>query len=485
MPTRKTAIWKRIGKTVGYQFTQSYVRRFSERHSVDALLDVDLYMQDYLGTYPSEKGSASAPFELAKMIDQGEWPPPPAPPTPPPALIPPVPLVGLSPLNFSGDSLVDEMPVLIQNIVAHRLQGTEICTDFAIAGALATVAACAGNRLRVSAWGDTYLANDYFLLVGETGTSFKSSVLHRVRQILSEAADGVIAPDEGSWERLVTHMEDHPGCIWLKDELAGLLGEIKGRDYMRGFREMILTLHNHAGVYRRGVMRHMYAVNNPALTLLTTIQPFVLGEELVTGRHIEAGLLNRFLIVYGKGAPSKWLRLEGAREVGTRIVERLRKIAESGVTEVEASHLEDGANEWRGREIEEFGEYGEAVARRASSHAIKLAAILQAAEQWPKERIDERWLYVAMGLLGRWFRSAAELLASVHIKQAREIERRDLLRFVERSKNGGRTRAEMSKFMQTSVRQLDDHLDALIERGDLRAWTDDDGSMHWRAVIVS
>ena len=87
MTTRTTLIWKRLGKLVDYQFSISYRKRFAERYggNTDLLLDVDLYMEDYLKAYPSEKNSSAAPFDLAKLIELGEWPPPPAPPAPPPA----------------------------------------------------------------------------------------------------------------------------------------------------------------------------------------------------------------------------------------------------------------------------------------------------------------------------------------------------------------------------------------------------------------
>lgn len=458
MANRSTQIWRRLSVTADYKWSQQAKQRFIDRWGEKGLLDADAHIDNYLEAYPSERGASNALWTLASMLERGDWPPPPPRPVPEARIE-----TSFVPIGFAGDPILAEMPPLIQSLVEHRLQGVEVCADYAIAGALAMVAACCGNRLRVRAWGDTQLSNLYFLLVGETGTSFKSAIPKRIIETLSDVNPLLLAPQHTSWEMLVKNLSEQPSRIFVRDEFAGLLASIKGQDYLRPLREVLLELFSWYGPYEKGTLRATHRANCPALSVLATMQPKVFGEELLSSRNIESGFVNRFLIVVGGGVP-RWPRVEGAEELRHRLILALKGLARSGVVTIEATQLEGAANIWRGQEIAAFGEYGDVVGRRASIQAIKLAAALEAANGWPNEGalISDRWLDVALRLLERWYREAAALVRREYVRTEGGRVRREMLEYiVAHSKNGGSSEAELLRHFQQHAKTLAGHLETM------------------------
>ena len=365
-------------------------------------------------------------------------------------------------------------------MVEHRLQGTEICPDFAIAGAIAIYAAIIGNKVRIRAWGDQKMLNEYFLLVGDSGTSFKSAMPRRANDLLGQVAPELLAPNEGSGQGLITELADNPSLLWVKDEFAGLLVAIDKNDYMRSVREMLLELFDRGpGPYKRKLAQRVYTAQDVALSVLGTIQPRVLGEELITDRNIGSGLVNRLLLVVGEGMAETWPVIEDPYRVDAFIRERLTYYLDmTGGTVIDGEHLKRPASLWRGQEREIFGEYGPAVATRASTHALKLAAIFECADHWPITGtvVQEKWLDVALKWLERLFTKSSALIESVHLKTPGEQQRRDILTYLQGRKSA--TEGEISKALHLSAKATADHILTLKARGSV--WEkfdkDDDGA---------
>ncbi len=370
--------------------------------------------------------------------------------------------------GFVDDDLLYQMPELIQLMVEHRLQGTQLCPDFAIVGALATFAAVVGNKVRATAWGDQFFLNEYFLLVGESGNSFKSAITRRTKDTLNRLDPDLLAPNEGSGEGLVTVFADRPSMLWIKDEFSGLLGAIEKQDYMRKVREMLLELWDYGpGPYERRLMQKSYRANNVALSLLGTIQPSAAGEELATNRNIDRGLVNRLLIICGEGRTDTWPLLDDAYGVSNEIDKRLRYcLSMKGEVVIDVEHLKSAAMIWRGQEIDVFGEYGHAVAKRATPHALRIASLFECADRWPLSgtAVQAKWLDVALRLLERWFIRSAALLAETHLKTDGEAVRKAILDYLRQKPEGG-TEGEISKFLHLGIRATRDHLETLHTRG--------------------
>lgn len=467
-------MWDTFRRTLGVSIQPAIRRSLEEKYDRSLLELVAAEMPEYLAGFKDSTGTASCIYTLADMIQRGEWKrkPEPLPVTEPPEYFTPV---TLHAQPWVDDELVRSMPTLVQALVAARLQGTGICTDYGIAGALAVLAGICGNRLRFTSWGDTYhYPNVYLVLVGETKRSYKSSVGKWVKQLLSEVDPAILAADESSVEAMIRDLAERPSRLWIQDEFAGLIASMKTRDYMRPVREMLLSLFDHGGVYRRRLMRAEFSATNPALSLLTTIQPAVMGEELFSGRNVDSGFINRLLLVYGE-AQEAWPRIEDYGVYRHQIIDRLRELSRQPLVTAMADHLTEIAEMWDGREEEEFGEYGKWVATRANIHALKIAALLEAADGWPGgKRISADWMQVAMALLDRWFRRTCAVIKEHHLKQPGERERREFFALAchaTHNKRGPQLLGVLQAEMQCSKRQAQGWLEDLEDRGWVR--TDD------------
>ena len=377
------------------------------------------------------------------------------------------------------------MPPLIQAIVENCVADTEISRDYALAVALSCVSAAIGNRVKIKAWNRYQFANEYLLLIGPPKRSHKTASCDYAKQLINEVDWRLLAPHGGSVEGLVEALAEYPSLFWVRDEFAGLLKQIRGQDYMGPMREMMLELFSHAGLYKRQMARgRIYKANDPVLSILSGIQTERFAELMVGRETTESGFLGRFLLIDWPGPVDTWPVIEPWEADRQAIRLHLRKLSQATPVTVEARALQRPAGVWRDTAEEMFGEWGEKVAQRAEVHAIKLAVLLWCADKGPPQggAVPDQYLSPALSLLERWFKAASSLIEQVHIKEAAEVKRRDLLAYIAASKNGGRTKALMLKFSQCSTRQLDESLDALVTRGDARMLTQDDGREVWYCV---
>lgn len=469
MPRKAFLLWSVIEKALDNKVQPSIRRRYEEQFTDLELTVIGQELPDYLAQFPASKNSASIVYTLGRMIQKGEWgvePPEPLRATP----AAPQPLQArLEPFGFTHDSLLEQMPPLIQCLTELRLEGTGICVDYALAGAIATVAAVCGNRLTFKAWSDLHQTNMYLVLVGETGRSLKSSVLTKTKAQLSQLDSGTLAADEGSVEALIKDLAESPHSrLWIRDEFAGLLAAIKGQDYLKPVRELLLSLYDHRGVYRRRLTRGEWTCVNPALSFLATIQPAVMGEELFNGRNLDSGFVNRLLLVCGEGV-TPWLHIDHS-EVEGQIQRRLRSLLSASETSVSVEHLKDAAYVWRGAERQAFGPYGDYVAVRSGIQALKLATIFEAADSWPVNgsRVSDKWLSVALELLERWYKRSVVVIADVHIRQPGERDRREfflLACHATHNKTGPQSVGLLSAEAQISKRKAEEYVSDLVGRG--------------------
>jgi hypothetical protein len=356
------------------------------------------------------------------------------------------------------------------------MAGTQISLDFAVAGALATWAAATGNRLAFEAYGFGYhFCNLYIVLVGATGRSYKSSVLKYTKQLVEATNPQLLAADESSAEALVRDLADFPSRLWIKDELSGLLSSLRGRDYMGPIREILLSLFDHSGVYRRHLMKATYEASDPCLSFLAGIQPEIMGEELFSGRNVTSGLINRLILVHSKGEEERRPRLENQVACWTTVTTRLRAIQALPRVTVDCHDIAPASSV-----LVDTGTYAphDYIAQRSGIIALKIATLLAAADRWPtpSSPVPSHWLSLALGLLDRWYRSAATIIDAVYVKQPDEKERRDIMSLIcEASHNGRRplTMAEIQAATHMSKRNAESYRNDLHARG----WaitTDDD-----------
>jgi len=474
MPRKTYRIWSAIERTLGCDVRPA-IRRTYEAEFEDAELELIVTeLPHYLAQFPSQsRNSPSTVYVLGRLIRSGEWRKPEPVALEPERFVPPLRLE-LQPVGFVDDDLVSQMPTLVQCMVEARLEGTGICVDYAIAGSLAQLAAVCGNRLKFRAWSDYHFVNLYLVLVGDTGKSFKSSVLKQVKAALSDVDSRCLAADEGSVEALIKDLAEYPARLWIRDEFAGLLAAIKGVDYLKPVRELLLSLYDHTGIYRRHLTRTSWECHNPALSFLATIQPAVMGEELFSGRNVDSGFVNRLLLIPGDGVLPYWPAIQDYSILANSINGRLRALLDQPAIAIDVGHLSAAAQVWNDCEEEAFGPYGGWVAKRAALQALKIATIFEAAEGWPAgKRVNPKWLDVALGLLERWYKNSVAVIADVHIRQAGERDRRDFFALIchhSHNKIGPVAVGKLTSEAQLSKRRADEYVVDLIARG----WVSED-----------
>src|SRR5574341_39304 len=107
-----------------------------------------------------------------------------------------------------------------------------------LACGLFCVCVTAGRNTRILGAGDPVPLNLYMCVVGPSGFAQKSRTLDRARQVLAQARDGVLLPDEFSREQLFADLarDSHRVLLWRE---FGKLLQVAKRDYMAGLLEFL------------------------------------------------------------------------------------------------------------------------------------------------------------------------------------------------------------------------------------------------------
>lgn len=458
-----TYFWRTVQKVLGARISPSYRKLLFEKYGEAKLQAALGDLPDFMKTLQFGMTPKASMFE--QVIGQAEEMPEPKIEKP----------VSPEPEKAEGgDPEVwwleeyPELPNLIRAIMESNLSGTDWSLDFSLAGALALVSGAVGNRLKFYSWNIYGFPNEYFMLIGSTGDTYKSYQVRAIYQFLSDTNPSLLAPDAGSWQGLMRHLGDSPSALWCLDEWSGLLGEMRTQDYQKRMREILQTLFHHGGAFKRRLSRESYESENPALSILTGIQPEVFGEEMLGRREVEAGLVNRFLLVLADMPERTWPKLEWDTRLTqkSRCVRKLRELGQASST-VFADPVQAMASIWQGEWRAFFGDEGDIVGKRSSIHALKLACLLWVADVGiPPNRtmIPERWVKVALDILERWFTRSAQFIGDVRIKVPDERTRRDILEFIRGRDGQEATLKDISKFTQLGTRKLNEHMEALMLR---------------------
>jgi len=133
--------------------------------------------------------------------------------------------------------------------------------------------------------------NLYLAMLGKSTIARKSTISDKTEDLLMKVWPFLInakVPTEFSPEAFIEHMNDYPHCPWIRDEAAGVLNLMK-RDYMRGFKETLMTFYDCRAVHRklRTSQRKNsvtdFNVDDPYLNILfaTTPESFAANTELI------------------------------------------------------------------------------------------------------------------------------------------------------------------------------------------------------------
>ncbi len=469
--------WRKVEKVLSVRVTPSYRKLLMDMYSEEQFEAALADLPAYIGSLEFGQTPKASMFEQVLKELKEPKPEPELEPELPASKVEPEPekAEGGEPIVWWLDEHPDVpdyikgLPNLVKALMECCLNGTDRSLDYALAGALAAVAAAVGNRIKIYSWGNVYChSNEYTLLIGKTVKARKSRQITWVHQLMKDVNSDLLAPHARSWQGLAAHLEDNPSALWCIDEWSGILGELKSQEYYQAMRGTLLTLQEHGGVWKMRLARLSVTVDEPALSILGGIQSRIFAQEMLTAKDIEGGLVNRFLLIIPEEGQRDWPSLEwDVRETQrSRCIRKLRELGQAGST-VYAGHIQPMVTTWSDEPKEFFGESGEIVAARASMHIIKTAVNLWAADVgMPPNRMEIPLEYGehAMRVLEPWFLRAATFVDEEWIKVPGEAIRRDILKFIQGRDGEEATVKDIGKFIQLSSRQLREHLDTLYER---------------------
>ena len=144
--------------------------------------------------------------------------------------------------------------------------------------------------------------NLWFLIIGKSRWSRKSTILGYVEDYLRTVADVIVASTLATPEALVDELSESSHKAWVMDEFGIILEACKRKDYMADLTGILQKLYDGRSFTRRTRGRGTIRVNNPYFTLIASTTPYSVKEKLITEDLFIHGFLNRFLILWDEGA---------------------------------------------------------------------------------------------------------------------------------------------------------------------------------------
>jgi putative DNA primase/helicase len=197
--------------------------------------------------------------------------------------------------------------------VEYASQRTDAAHEYHEAAALIQLAAGTPNmRAQLAQTPYGLGGNLYFLIIGNSTTSRKSTAARLACHIVEDAIPGGLCADQMSPEGLVETLAARPAdsTLWYVDEFADLVNKLHSRGYMAGIEGLILNIYEganythtrHSKRSKSGVkIPDVDEIRNPHLSILGATTPTIF--ETATHRDIISGLLPRFAIVLPRNKP--------------------------------------------------------------------------------------------------------------------------------------------------------------------------------------
>lgn len=321
-------------------------------------------------------------------------------------------------------------------------------------------------------------ANVWLLLLGDSTLSRKSTSQDLSVDIMRAVDAGWFLATDQSPQGFVQEIAERDGraAVWHRDEFRSFLAQLKAATCMTGGRELLMKLYDGAPYHRRLRTKKVKGVDVPDEARVD--RPYLVAITAGVGSRIidvlsvddvVDGFIPRFLIVAPKERPPRrpassiTPQIEAERSA---LIETLRAI-HTGFDERGECSVQFAPGVWDrwnayAAQIEEqvaasttpdvFGP----IAGRMADYALKIAALLQAAEGAPGRgsnvHITLSMLESAITLCERLRKDAEDLAMEI----GSSISERRLQRFVELARRSpGISRREAARALRLDKREMD------------------------------
>lgn len=177
---------------------------------------------------------------------------------------------------------------------------TDASPSFHQASAFMLLSALLAGRLRLQMMHGTYIPNLWFMVLGNTTLTRKSTAMRLASNILGEISPETIMATDGSIEGILSAIGTRPGeaSIFQRDEFSGFLEAMRKKDYMAGTQQEFLKLYD-GDMIKRRLRSGDITVRDPIFILFAGgIRDRILG--LLDEAHVESGFVPRFLFFLGE-----------------------------------------------------------------------------------------------------------------------------------------------------------------------------------------
>jgi hypothetical protein len=174
---------------------------------------------------------------------------------------------------------------------------TDAAPDYHEAGAFTALSSMLASTLRLPAAFGGMGLNMWFMLLGETTLTRKTTAMNLSTDMIFEIDEDVLLATDGSLEGIFTAMSECNGkaSLFLVDEFSGMLNSMVRKEYYAGMPEMLTKLYDGKPLKRR-LRREMINVREPIFSFFAGgIKGRI--QRLLTIEHIASGFLARFVLI--------------------------------------------------------------------------------------------------------------------------------------------------------------------------------------------
>lgn len=380
-----------------------------------------------------------------------------------------------------------------------------------LAGAILLSSVLAGS-IRLDVDYGSLIPNLWGLILGESTLTRKTTAMGMAVSILQEVDPEIVLATDGSAEGLLTGLSNRPGRVSLfyKDEVSGFFDSINRKDYLAGMPETLTQLYDVPPIYKRVLRKETILISNPVFIFFGGgIRDKVYSH--LTDEYILSGFLPRFLVVGGLAD------LERIRNTGPQsqsgFVERQRIVNQ--LLDAREQYQVSGTMKIAGQEIEidntshrslnqailtdeawkryhkvettmvevAYNSYLSTLAlptfERLSRSVLKLAVLLAASRQVPKERkieVAEIDVIQAARFIQRWGHYSIELI--LNVGKTPVLRLLDKVRRTIENKPGI-MKSEILRQHHVSSRELNEVIINLIDRGEIKRKVKGRSEQYW------
>jgi len=379
---------------------------------------------------------------------------------------------------------------IVDKYINWAIKSTDAAPQYHVAG-IFTVLSCLMPMLRLYTSHSEIKANLWFMILGETTTSRKSTAMEMALDFLNEIDEQALLGSDGTVEGIGRRMSlrEDRASLFHRDEFSGMLSSMSRKDYQAGMMEMLTKLYD-GKRSKRSLSKEEIDIRNPYFVMLCGGTQEGIYSAL-TDIHVRSGFLPRFCFISAKrniqDLTDMGPRTKKNQAARTKLIEELFEIKNQYPTtdleefkfknipinnEVE---LTDSAWLLFNRYLKKLLKFGESTQQpaymmpmmnRLGISGLKAAMLIAATlanGQTSKIIIDDKVLKKAFYFVDIWKNYALEVASNIGLT---DFERKlmSIEQFIIRANEKGVHKAAVMRAFKLDARDMDRVMSTLVGR---------------------